>query len=120
MVNIESVQKDIDDLTQKKVENLQYTNRSSYIREKVFEYKTLWWDRIAEMMGSDDNDLVKFALSEVNKLQSKILPTEITGADGKDLPTALVINLNKDAANANNTTDIETTTGVVEVGGQDN
>jgi hypothetical protein len=116
----ELVQKDIETLAEVKKENLAFTNKSAYIKEKVFEYKKKWWDKLDSMICSDDKDEVKTAFVEYNKLQSKILPTEITGADGKELPTALVINLNKDGANANNTSDTEAAASVAETGGQDN
>ena len=117
---IKTVEKDIENLVETKKENLQFTNKSAYIKEKVFQYKKDWWDRFEAMLNSDDKDERKTAFAEYNKLQSKILPTEITGADGATLPTALVINLNKDVPNANNQSTSEATTGLDEAGGQDN
>ena len=115
-----TIDKEISSLEDTKRENLQYTNKSQYIKSKVFQFGTTWWDKWEAMMNSGDKDLEKTAMMEYNKLQSKILPTEISGADGKDLPTSIIITLNKNAADTNTNADAETGAGTDEIGGQDN
>lgn len=79
------IESEISSLQEIKKENLQYTNKTAYIKEKVFEYKKKWWDKWEQMMDSDDKNESRAALIEYNKLQCRILPTEITGADGEQL-----------------------------------
>jgi len=60
-------------------------SKSKYISDKVFQFNKMWWDNIQMMMLSDDKTERNTAMVEFNKLQCRILPTQITGADGKDL-----------------------------------
>jgi hypothetical protein len=81
----------IEELEEKKTQGLIAQNRKTqYIKEKVFKYADKWWEAWQEMMDSEDKNDRKVALAEYNKLQAKILPTEITGADGENLIVKIV------------------------------
>lgn len=70
----------------KKVEMMQYDkNKSSYIKEKVFKYNEDWWKQYLELKASDDANDRRLAFVEYNKLQNRVLPTQITGEDGKGI-----------------------------------
>lgn len=76
------IEGEIASLVEKKKESLQHTNKSAYIKEKVFEYKQKWWEALDKMFKSEEKDERRTAIVEYNKLQCRILPTEITGPDG--------------------------------------
>lgn len=80
------VPSDIKDLMERKEEALAIEGkRSTYIKEKVFKYSGMFWDKWLELIISGDKDDLKFAMSEYNKLQQKVLPTQIEDGDGNRL-----------------------------------
>lgn len=83
---------DIDKLMESKAISLQYEkSKTTYIREKVFKYNQEWWDTYREMKTSDDPLDRRLAFLEYNKLQQKVLPTQISSEDGK----GIVVNVMK-------------------------
>lgn len=60
-------------------------SKKMFTKEMVFKYGPLWWDEFANAMVSDDKDMKRMAMVEFNKLQCRVLPTEITGADGEQM-----------------------------------
>lgn len=82
----EQASQDIATLTENKTVALSAEkNKTAYIKERVFKYKEDWWKKWEEMLNGDDKDERRTALMEYNKLQCRILPTEITGQDGEQL-----------------------------------
>lgn len=85
------IDEEIAALEEQKIKNLQVTNKSAYIKERVFKYKELWWSNFEKDLERNedgtpkDKDLYRTAFIEYNKLQGRILPTEITGPDGDQL-----------------------------------
>lgn len=78
--------KDLTTLNEnKQVAKLASGQKTAYIRDKVFEFGPLFWDKLREAMTSDDKDERRMAMIEYNKLQARVLPTEISGADGEQL-----------------------------------
>lgn len=61
-----------------------------YIKEKINEKYLLWWQKWEEMLNSDDRKDVSTAMIEFNKLQARILPTQITDEDGNNLSVNIV------------------------------
>jgi hypothetical protein len=52
--------------------------KAYFIKEKVTKYEELWWKEWEAMMIGDDKDDRKFAMAEFNKLQQKMMPTDLT------------------------------------------
>jgi hypothetical protein len=75
-------------------------SKSAYIADKIFKYNTLWWANLTDMLTSPDKVERNTAMIEFNKLQCRVLPTQITGADGKDLLPIPIL------SNVRNTQDI--------------
>lgn len=83
--------KALEELKQKKEQELLMAGRKTqYIKDKVFEYSEKWWKAYEEMANSDNKDERKAALAEFNKLQCRILPTEIANADNEGLVVKVV------------------------------
>ena len=61
-----------------------------YTKNMVTLYSPAWWDEMNALLHGEDRELKKVAFQEFNKLQMKILPTEITGADGEELVIKIV------------------------------
>jgi len=71
-----------------------------WVKEKIFQYRKLWWARWLEAMESGDKDVRKNALIEYNKLQVRLVPTnDDSGGVG-----GIVVKINQFN---NNTTKIE-------------
>lgn len=71
-------------------------NKRAFIKEMVFKHGPLWWENIVKDMTRDENnipvdkELYRVAITEFNKLQARVLPTEITGGDGEQLVMNIV------------------------------
>lgn len=57
----------------------------AYVKDRVFKYRKEWWNKWKEMLNSGEKDLEKIALIEYNKLQQKVLPTQLEGSDGANV-----------------------------------
>lgn len=60
-------------------------NKKMFTKEMVFKYGPLWWEEFEMAIRSEDKDMKRMAMVEYNKLQCRVLPTEITGADGEQM-----------------------------------
>lgn len=67
-------------------------SKKKFIKEMVFTHGPLWWENLKRDLTLDpvtnlpkDKDAYRSAMIEFNKLQARVLPTEITGADGEQL-----------------------------------
>ena len=90
---------DLELLKQKKSQEAVLSNRKTqYIKDKVFEYSDLWWKEFEIMMHSENKDERKTALAEFNKLQCRVLPTEIKSPDGEGLVVKVVSSFAQHAA----------------------
>jgi hypothetical protein len=59
--------------------------RLELLKTKVSQYSDLWWVEWAKMMKSEKGEDKRFAMSEFNKIQIKMIPQEIGGVDGKPI-----------------------------------
>ena len=73
--------------------------RLNRIRENVDKYSELWWNRWEQSMTSDDKQERLHAMTEFNKLQCKMIPTEVTGAEGGEI----LIKIAKEISDKNET-----------------
>lgn len=82
-----------EELIKSSNENLAISGKkNTFIKAKIMEGHKQWWDTIMEgMTQNEDRELKRLSLIEYNKLQCRLLPTEITGDDGENL-TIKVIN----------------------------
>jgi hypothetical protein len=55
------------------------------IREQFEAIQMEWWDEMRKFLHSKSKVDRKFALQELNKVQVKLIPTEVTGAEGGPL-----------------------------------
>jgi len=60
------------------------------VRQKIDKYHPLWWERWLVMMDSDDKQERFEAMREFNKLQCKMIPTQITGEDGQPISVNII------------------------------
>ena len=80
------VPSDIKKLNENKLAALSMEkNKKQFIKEMVFKFGPIWWEEFAAAMSSDDKDMKRMAMMEFNKLQCRVLPTEISGADGEQM-----------------------------------
>lgn len=82
-----------EELIKSSNENLAISGKkNTFIKAKVMENHKMWWNTIEQgMMQDEDRELKRLCIIEYNKLQCRLLPTEITGDDGENL-TVKVIN----------------------------
>lgn len=62
----------------------------TYIKDRVFKYRKLWWDNWVDMMESDEKDMKKTAMIEYNKLQGRILPVQLEGGGGQSVSINII------------------------------
>lgn len=88
---VKNVSADISALQDKKAEVMLANNRTaSYIKDRVFKYRKTWWNKWLEMMNADDVATQKTALIEFNKLQARILPTQLEGSNGNQIMVNII------------------------------
>lgn len=63
---------------------------SVYIKRKVREENELWWKTWREMMESEDKLDRRSAFAEYNKLQCRILPSQLDDGDGNGIVLNIV------------------------------
>jgi len=59
----------------------------SFIKNKVEKHSKDWWEEWEKMMKNTDKDTTnkRFAMTEFNKLQIKLMPTVLSGDDENPL-----------------------------------
>lgn len=62
---------------------------TEHIRAKVSAVQSIWWRQIEKMLVSRNSGERKFALSEINKLQIKAMPSQVTGEGGGPVQISL-------------------------------
>lgn len=83
---ITTVSDDIKALQEKKMEVwLSDMKAATYIKDRVYKYRKEWWDKWLEMLHAKDKDLNKVALIEFNKLQWRVLPTQLEWTAGQQI-----------------------------------
>jgi hypothetical protein len=85
------VEQDIAALQERKTQALEFTNPNTYVRARVFQYRDKWWEDLDRMRTSEDKDERKCAMIEFNKLQCRVLPTQLENGDSSAL-TVQVMN----------------------------
>lgn len=93
--NSELVEKKVTDdillLREKKAEVALAQGRyATFIKDRVDKYKSEWWREWYKMLKSDEKDLKKTAIVEYNKLQGRILPTQLEGTNGQQIVVNVV------------------------------
>lgn len=63
---------------------------ATYIKDRVYKYKKEWWDKWHDMLNSEDSAERKTALIEYNKLQAKILPTQLQAGDNSQVQINII------------------------------
>ena len=82
----EILKDDLTKLNEAKELALSYEkNKNTYIREKVFKHSEEWWKDYIRMKTSDDPIDQRIAFVEYNKLQQRLLPTQLSTEDGQGL-----------------------------------
>lgn len=56
--------------------------KKEYVSELVRKYNGIWWANWIEMMEGGDEDQKKLAMIEYNKLQTRVLPTQLEAGAG--------------------------------------
>jgi hypothetical protein len=56
--------------------------KNSFVREQMDKFAPVWWEILLAMLEGESKEDRRFALAELNKLQIKTLPTEVSGLDG--------------------------------------
>lgn len=88
---VKNVASEISILQDKKAEVMVANNKTaSYIKDRVFKYRKTWWNKWLEMMNSDDMSTQKTALIEFNKLQARVLPTQLEGSNGSQIMVNII------------------------------
>lgn len=64
--------------------------QTAYIKDRVYKYRKEWWDEWQKMLRSEDSAERKTALIEYNKLQGRILPTQLVGNTGQQVQINIV------------------------------
>lgn len=77
-----TLDKSIAQLEANKLEAQAINNPKAFVRTMVTNNGPLWWTHWREDMESEDPSIRRNAMIEYNKLQARMLPTELTGADG--------------------------------------
>jgi hypothetical protein len=87
----EVIARDIAALVETKTEVLAAEGKKSqYIKEKVHALHKKWWDKIEKDLESSDEAVARAAMIEFNKLQCRVLPTELTSPEDGGLIMRLV------------------------------
>ena len=88
---VKTIDTELSILQEKKAEVMLANNRSaSYVKDRVFKYRKVWWDKWKEMMDSTDLATQKTALIEYNKLQARVLPTQLEGTNGSNIMVNII------------------------------
>lgn len=104
---IEKVASEIDILKEKKaLAALAQGKTTTYIKDRVYKHRKLWWEAWEQMMNSDDITEKKIALIEYNKLQLRVLPTQLEGTNGQSV-VVNIVGMGVEESNSNNEDCIE-------------
>lgn len=64
--------------------------KSEFVRQNIDKFSPLFWDLMEKYARSKDQGRQRFFMTEFNKLQAKMMPTEVTGKDGQPLTIEVV------------------------------
>jgi hypothetical protein len=79
--------------------------KMSFVRDMVEKHSELWWIELEKMMRSKNSSDKKFAMSEFNKLQAKMVPQDIdVTSDGAPLGVVVLPQKDVDSLEANKQT----------------
>jgi len=62
----------------------------TYVKDRVYKFRKEWWDKWHTMLNSEDSSERKTALIEYNKLQARILPTQLVGQGGQQVQVNII------------------------------
>jgi len=79
----EKMTRELTKLHEKKLETDLVNGRTkTYIADRIYKFRKDWWSKWFEMLNSEDASQNKTALIEYNKLQQRVLPTQLEGSGG--------------------------------------
>lgn len=77
----EKLSKELLELQEKKIETDLVNGRTkTYIADKIYKFRKDWWETWYRMLKSEDSSEKKTAIIEYNKLQQRVLPTQLEGS----------------------------------------
>lgn len=86
----EKISQELMELHEKKLETDLVNGRTkTYIADRIYKFRKDWWLKWYEMLNSEDASEKKTALIEYNKLQQRVLPTQLEGGGN----TAFQVNI---------------------------
>jgi hypothetical protein len=98
------ISSEIEVLQEKKAETMLANNQTaSYVKDRVFKYRKVWWTKFKEMIESEDPQAQRTAFIEYNKLQARVLPTQLEGTQGNQI----MVNIIGMGVNSNNNNCVE-------------
>lgn len=54
-----------------------YGKKNLLMKERTIQLQSKWWSQLADDLNSDDPTVRRFAMSEFNKIQIKLMPTTL-------------------------------------------
>lgn len=79
----------IEELTEKKLQ-ADDKFRSIWLKELVYENRLTWWEEYHKLRQSKNPEDRRLAFIEFNKLNCRILPTQLEAADGGGVSVNLI------------------------------
>ena len=55
---------------------------NTFVKEQLDKFAPAWWDILLAMLEGESKEDRRFAMAELNKLQIKTMPSEVSGLDG--------------------------------------
>jgi len=80
-ITLEERNTEIEKINEAIMETLQVTDEKKYIKALTYKMAPIWWKAIAEDLLSTDKEIHRMAMMELNKLQTKILPNELSAGE---------------------------------------
>lgn len=59
--------------------------KETFVKEQLDKFSPIWWKLIMDMLNGDSREDRRFALAELNKLQIKIIPSQLVGGEDKPI-----------------------------------
>lgn len=105
----EKIAKDLAELREKKIETDLVNGRTkTYITDRIYKFRKEWWEKWYEMLNSEDSSEKKTALIEYNKLQQRVLPTQLEGGGNSTVQVNILNGVGVDNMSDDNIIEAET------------
>lgn len=104
----DKVARDLAELQEKKMETALVNGRSkTYISDRIYKFRKEWWENWYAMLHSEDSSERKTALIEYNKLQQRVLPTQLEGGGSSTVQVNILNGVGVDNISDDNTIEAE-------------